>query len=225
MSARRIQIALLMTFALLAAGSQALAQGRGRGGPFGGSTDGMRVNLLAVPQVQDALKLNDEQKTKLTKLTDDYRSQMQEIRQGLGQVSDEERQKKFAEMGEKSKAAVEQAGKVLNKEQSERLGQIVLQAQGAGALHDEKVASELKLTDDQKQRLSSIGEETRNKMRENFQNQGGQEKGQEIMKESNEKSLAVLTAEQREQFAKMQGEKIDLPPGAAFGFGGRRRQQ
>ena len=220
---RRFQLALLMTFTLSAVGSQALAQGRG--GRFGGSTDGMRVNLLAVSQVQDALKLSDEQKTKLTKLTDDYRSQMQEIRGGLGNVSDEERQKKFAEMGEKTKAAAEEVGKVLSKEQSERLGHSVLQAQGAGALHDEKVAAELKLADDQKQKLSAIGEESRNKMRENFQNQGGQEKGQEIMKEANEKSLAVLTAEQREQFAKMQGEKIDLPPVAAFGFGGRRRPQ
>lgn len=218
---RPIKTTLWMCFAVFAVGSQAQAQGRG--GPFGGSTDGMRVNLLAVSEVQAALKLSDEQTTKLAKLTDEYRSQMQELRGGLGNVSDEERQKKFAEMGEKTKAAANEAGKILNKEQSDRLGQIVLQAQGARALHDEKVAAELKLSAEQKQRLNTIGEESRNKIRENFQNQGGQEKMQEIMKESNEQSLAVLTAEQREQFTKMQGEKLDLPPGAAFGFG-RRRQ-
>ncbi len=218
---RPTRIALLMTLATFALGSQALAQGRG--GAFGGSTDGMRVNLLAVSEVRDALKLSDEQKTELTRLTEDYRSQMQDLRGGLGNASEDERQKKFAEMGEKSKTAADEAAKILNKEQSDRLGQIVLQAQGPRALNDEKVAAELKLTDEQKQRLNSIGEESRNKIRESFSSQGGREKMQEIMKESNEKSLAVLTAEQREQFAKMQGEKIDLPPGAAFGFG-RRRQ-
>jgi len=37
-----------------------------------------------------------------------------------------------------------------------------------------------------------------------------------------EKSLAVLTDDQRTQFAKMQGEKLELPFGAGFGFGGGR---
>lgn len=219
-AARSIQVALLMTFSLFTVGSQALAQGRG--GQFRGFADGMRINLLGASQVQDALKLSDEQKTKITKLTDDYHSQMEQLRQGVRELSEEERGKRFAEMGEKTKAAADEAAKILNKEQSERLGQIVLQAQGARALHDEKVAAELKLTDEQKQRLSAVADEGR-KARENLQGQGTPEKWQEIMKESNEKSLAVLTAVQREQFAKMQGEKIDLPPGAAFGFG-RRRQ-
>jgi len=59
-------------------------------------------------------------------------------------------------------------------------------------------------------------------MREAGFGEGSQEKRAELQKEMTEKSLAVLTDDQRAEFAKMQGEKLDLPFGAGFGFGGGR---
>ncbi|HEV3340606.1 MAG TPA: hypothetical protein VG125_09620 [Pirellulales bacterium] len=138
---------------------------------------------------------------------------------GLQGVSQEERQKKMEEIQAKTRTAIDQVNKVLSKEQNERLDQIVLQARGASALTDEKVAADLKITDAQRQKLQDIQQQTMQKFRDS---QGDQEKIGEIRKTSREQSLAVLTEEQRQQFEKMQGAKIELP--ANFGFG-RRPQQ
>ena len=77
------------------------------------------------------------------------------------------------------------------------------------------------MTDEQKQKLSAIADEQQAKSFANIENRGGREKWQEIIKESNEKSMAVLTDEQRDTFTKMQGDKIDLPQDAGFGAGRR----
>lgn len=218
------KIALLTTLALLSIASLAQAQNGARGGTrFGAVADGIRINLLAVPEVQEALKLSDEQKASLTKLIEDHRGKMQTLRGGLGGASSDERQKKFAEVAQTIKTASEECMKLLNNEQTDRLGQIVLQARGAAALHDETTAESLKLTTEQKQKLATIRDEERAKARENIQNRGGREKWQEIAKDSNEKSMAVLTDEQRAEFAKLQGEKIDLPQDIRFGYAGGRR--
>ena len=218
-----ISIAALLVLSSTAAVD---AQGQGRGGRgrgFGFSPDIMKVNLLAVPQVQEDLKLSDEQKSQAQAITEKMASDRQDAFSGLSQDStQEERQKKFAEFQEKSKAHAEAAAKLLTKEQTQRLDQIVIQAQGVGALNDEKIAQTLKLTDDQKQKLQGLSEEIGTKMREVGFGEGSQEKRAELQKELTDKSLAALTEDQRSEFAKLQGEKLDLPFGAAFGFGGGR---
>jgi hypothetical protein len=223
MSLNRLFLGLVAALVVISSSSLLHAQGRGRGGfgQMGGSPEAIRMNLLSVPKVQENLKLSDEQKGKIEAIVEKLRSERQAAFVDRN-ASQEERQKKFAELQEKTKTSGEEAGKILSKEQLERLDQIGLQALGANALADERVASELKLTDEQKEKLMGVRQEMFAKMQE-LGREAPQEKRAELRKETNDKALAVLTDEQRTQFAKMQGEKLDLPPGAAFGFGGGRR--
>jgi hypothetical protein len=204
-----VVVAIVTVFAA----SPLLAQGQGRRGGFG---EGIRLRVLELSQVQDELKLSDDQKVEARKAGES----LQGLFAGLQNLSQEERQQKMQEIQAKTRAAIEQVSKVLSKEQNERLDQIVLQARGAGALSDEKVAADLKITDAQRQKLQEIQQQTMQQFRDA---QGDQGKIAEIRKTSREQSLAALTEEQRQQFEKMQGAKIDLP--ANFGFGGRRPQQ
>jgi hypothetical protein len=204
-----VVVAIVTVFAA----SPLLAQGQGRRGGFG---EGIRLRVLELSQVQDELKLSDDQKVEARKAGES----LQGLFAGLQNLSQEERQQKMQEIQAKTRAAIEQVNKVLSKEQNERLDQIVLQARGAGALSDEKVAADLKITDAQRQKLQEIQQQTMQQFRDA---QGDQGKIAEIRKTSREQSLAALTEEQRQQFEKMQGAKIDLP--ANFGFGGRRPQQ
>lgn len=210
-----IRLGLCVALFALLAGSQpafAQAQGQGRGRGMGGA---MRLRLLSVAEVQTALKLDDEQKSKIGKINADLPTGGD-----FRNLSEEERTKRR----EKYTAAEQEAVKVLTPEQTERLDQISLQVRGASALTDEKVAEKLKITADQKQKLEDIQRETRQKMGEIFQGGGDREanmkKFTELRDESNKRSLAVLSDEQRGQFEKMQGEKITLPDNI-FGFGRR----
>jgi len=87
----------------------------------------------------------------------------------------------------------------------------------------------LKLTDDQKKQLETIRDAAQQESSSLFQQQGLDQdsrrtKAAEIRKSAGEKCLAVLTDEQKKDFEKLQGEKIELPEGAlSGGFGGRRR--
>lgn len=221
---------LAWSFAAVVEAQQGQRRGGGRGG-FGGSPEAMRLGLLAIPKVQEDLKLDADQKSKIQTISEQSRSDAQSAFAGLQDATQEERQKKFAEYQEKSKARGEEVAKLLSKEQLARLDQISLQVRGTNALGDEAVAKTLSLTDEQKQKLADVRRESGEKMREIGRGEGAQEKRAELTKETNEKTLAVLTEAQRDQFAKMQGEKLDLPPGAGFGFGGgagggaRRRPQ
>jgi hypothetical protein len=130
---------------------------------------------------------------------------------------------RIAEFQETTKAHAEAVSKLLSKEQSERLDQIVLQAEGARAFRNGKVRGELKLSFDQMKKLGDVNNEIVAKMQEIGYREGTQEKRAELQKELEAKSLDVLTDDQRRQFAKMLGEKIDLPPFAAqVGFNSRR---
>jgi hypothetical protein len=212
-----LTIIVSAALAVLLTSSTLHAQGQGRRGLGGPMGEGIRLRLLAVPAVQEDLKLTDEQKTKGRQAVEG----LQGLFAGLQNASQEERQQKFQEIQEKTRAAIEEVNKVLTKEQNERLDQIVLQARGAQALNDEKVAAELKLTDDQKQKLSEIQQKAFQQMRE--LQQGDQEKRAQIFKTARDEAMGVLTAEQKEQLEKMKGAKIELPDN--FGFGGGRRPQ
>lgn len=219
----------LAVMAMLALAGTALGQPPGKPGfrgprgfgfgPMGGPGSNWMM-LLRVEKVQKELELVDDQKAKLREIGEKADARRREVfggPQGFQQLSQEERQARFAEMGKKLAALNEETRKaieeVLLPHQLERLKQISLQIRGTQALSDPEVAKELGITKEQQDKFAQIREEAMKKSGELFTaGQRGEmrEKIDALRKETEEKLLAVLTAEQKEKFEKMKGPKFEI---------------
>jgi Spy/CpxP family protein refolding chaperone len=220
----------------LAVAQESPERGQGRRGPggFGGfGGGGGEIALLQLEQVQKELGLDDDQKQVIVKVGRELRQKMQETFGGLRDLSQEERQAKFAElrgkMEESQKELRKKVDEVLNPQQKERLKEISLQARGVAALVDKELAAQLKLSDEQKQNLKQLSEESQKDLRDVFSavrdgsldREAAGDKMKKLQSEANEKALSVLLPQQREQFTQMQGKKIDIDR-SQFGRGGGR---
>ena len=144
--------------------------GPGFGGPgFGpGGMQGSGLILLAMPAVQQELGLSEEQKTDLNNLQRKMQEQMRasfgDFRQ-MEEMSQEDRDKRFAEAGKKAeetiKQADRQAAKILNAKQSERFGQLRLQREGLTAFSRIEIAKRLDLTAEQQAKIKDLRESFR----------------------------------------------------------------
>ena len=211
---RLMQITLAAAVVAMAV-SPALAQqqrqrqGGGRG--FGG---GGVMNLLGQESVQKELKLSDEQVKKIQELG----TKQREAFQGLRDLSQEERRTKMQELTKANDKAI---GEILKPNQLKRARQIALQRQGATAVLNEDVAKSLNITDDQKQKIREIQAKAREESQGAGFDEEGRKKREEVRKQTNEKVMALLTAEQKTKLKEMQGE----PFTGEIRFGGRRNQQ
>jgi Spy/CpxP family protein refolding chaperone len=188
------------------------------------------VFMLNGEAVQKELGLTDEQKKTISQLSDQMRADALEIMSGLQDLSPEEQKEHMPELmkmvGDKGKEMQAKIDQMLDKKQVTRLKELSLQNRGAQALEDDEVIAALKITDDQKKKLTDVREEGAKKMEETMQSlrSGGGDQGeirQKLMamrKELGDKALAVLTSEQRQQFDKMKGPKFEFPPNRGFGF-------
>jgi Spy/CpxP family protein refolding chaperone len=211
-------VALLLALAIVPAAS---AQQRGRGG-FGGF-GGMQASsgaLLRIPEVRQELKLNDDQQKQVEEVLGERRGGQGGFNRGDFQnLSEEERQKRFAEMREQfekaNKETDEKVAKILDESQQKRLGELRLQREGINALRRKDVAEKLGLTDDQQQKIRQIQEE--NRPNANFRNLSDDERREAFtkMREQREKAekdtLAVLTAEQQSKWNDMKRKEFDFP--------------
>ena len=125
---------------------------------------------------------------------------------------------------------------ILKPEQVKRLKEIALQqrmAFGQSPLTDPKIQAELKITDEQKEKLKTVQDEANKERQELFQGggRGGdfaamREKMQKLTKETTKKMVAVLDADQKKAWNKMLGEPFEIkfdfprPPGGG-GTGSR----
>jgi hypothetical protein len=211
--------------ALLA--SPALAQGQRKGGfGRGGGMFGGPGGLVSNKSVQKELKLTDDQAKKATEAVQAVREKHQEEFQGLRDLSPEERGEKMRELtktmnDEQMKALAD----ILNADQIKRLKQISLQARGNQAFADAEVQKDLKLTDDQKDKIKTINEDFGQEMRSLFQSGGDFQENQKKMasmrKEAMDKVVAVLTDDQKKAWKDMTGEPFEVKFEAGQ-FGGRR---
>jgi Spy/CpxP family protein refolding chaperone len=178
--------------------------------------------LLAQESVQKELKLTPDQITKVG----DAAKKQQEARLALPRdLAPEERRKKSEELNKETEKSV---ADILKPDQAKRLKQITLQQAGAAAFAREDVAKELNISAEQKQKLNDIQAAARKERQDLFQGGGGlneesRKKMAEITKNTNEKAMSVLTAEQKTKWNEMTGEpfKGEIrfgPPG-----GGNRR--
>jgi hypothetical protein len=202
--------------------------GRGFGGGFGGGgMFGGELGLLNIEQVQKEIELVDDQKEQVRKLNEEQQTAFRDAFAGFRDLSEEERRKRGEELRGKMEAQQKEVraklDEILLPHQSERLKQISIQVRGSGALADPTVAEELGLTADQKEKLQQVNEEMDTRRREAFQGgnrEGGRERFEAMRKEAEEKTLAVLTAEQKTKFEQMKGEAFELDRSQLFGRGG-----
>lgn len=81
------------------------------------STQTAGVQAFATPRVQEALKLTDDQKTKVREISQELMQSQRELFQGLQNASQEERQEAMKKMTEMRKSALEKALAALTADQ------------------------------------------------------------------------------------------------------------
>jgi len=193
----------------------AAAQGQGRG--FGGG-GGNLATLLANPGVQKELKLDDQQAEKAKTLAEKTREKMQEVRESLQGLDQEERRTKRQEISREMNASTLKAlGEFLKPEQIARLQQISYQVRGAQALSDPDVQKKLNLTDSQKGEIQALVQESQSEARTIFQdNQDDREAAMKKIRELNKQTLskaqAKLNDEQQKTWKELLGAPFEYQP-------------
>ncbi len=223
-----------IAIAVLALASVSFAQGGGGGGQRGQGRFGMMqmgggqrlTQMLRNPQVQEELKLTDDQKAKIDALPRPGRGGNNGGGGGGGQRTPptaEEQAKQFAE----DKATV--LG-ILTPEQAKRLMELRVQWAGGNAATLPDVQDELKLTDDQKAKIKDL----QGKMAEAMRGLGEKMRNQEIqmadfrdaMTKNNEtfktEVAKILTADQNAKLTAMGGKELKQEFRRPGGGGGRR---
>jgi hypothetical protein len=111
------------------------------------------AGLLMTKSVQEELKLNAEQvkdvSAAVLKVRDKYKDNLAK----LHTLEPKEQAELLAKVDNETRKA---AAEILKPEQARRLKQIELQIQGLYALRSEEVAKDLKLTDDQKDKIKGV---------------------------------------------------------------------
>src|SRR5690606_6247018 len=108
------------------------------------------VALAQLDEVQEELKLSDDQKKQVAELNE----KLNQDRRDLFQSGDREQfREKWAKMNADASAEFK---KLLDDAQAERVQEIYIQVNGPAVLADESVAEELKLSDEQRQALRDV---------------------------------------------------------------------
>jgi Spy/CpxP family protein refolding chaperone len=223
---RLVEVSLLLALLALLASSASAQEGARRGRGFGRLFVIPKVSLARVDEVRTELKLNEEQAKKIDALNDelsegnrtvfeDAQGDWTKIREGMTKIAKDINSK---------------LDEVLDDAQQARVQEIYVQVNGTGALQDEAVAAELKLTDEQKKQL----QEARDASRQAFMDAGLRDldeearakKIEELTKDRDDKTLAVLTDDQRAALDKMKGAELKIDPAnlPSFGRGGGQRR-
>ena len=215
-------LALALALALGAAFiAEAQAQQRG-GSRRGLSSRSSLVGLLAREEVQKELKLNEEQTAKVRAVVEKIGTEITGQFAALREIDDREKQQaKMTELSDQADQNVrEQLGDVLARDQFMRLYQIRMQYRAVvDSLSNRYVGGRLEITEVQKTKLAQIGKDVQAKRAEvlsamaNASQEQRREafgKLREIQTAADEEALGVLTAEQKDAFEDMKGEKFEL---------------
>lgn len=200
----------LTAFIAMTVASTAMAQGPGGRGFGGGGVTG----LLAIPEVQQELNMSEVQKEKFRSLRQDSGDRQTQTR--------EERQQRSEEIAKRAEELVKSE---FSEQQQQRLSELRIQREGASALARKDVAEKLGLDQGQIDQIAKIQSESTPTDRSGFQNTSQEERARrmaealERREKTNAALVAVLSAEQKAAFEKMQGAKFTFPQQ------GRRRGQ
>ena len=249
MSYRRLSSRLLVLSVgiLIVSASWAEAQaqdrqgsGRGFGGrPGFGRGFGRGLNestLIRSEQVQKELGITPQQKENIDAATGSVQEGLSELRSSLRDLSGEERDQRMAELRslqqELNLKATKQIEGVLNKEQAERLAQIMLQLRGARALIETDIVEKLKLSEDQGDQIRAVFKAQEEAQREMFQGTSREDRRElfsrmrEMRTKGESQAFAVLTEQQGSEFERLKGAAFEVDRASLFGgrggFGGGR---
>ncbi len=209
---------LTLAFGLLVCGGQAIAQDSATYTGVG--------KLLVKKEVQDELKLSNEQLQKtgqvLRNIGDKYKDSFAE----LAKVPRTERLAKYNQLIDEMNAETFKGLKdILDAKQMERLRQLDRRSQGLRVIHDPEVLKELKLTNEQQTKLAEISEAASKEIGDILRaNAGDRAEGAKKVAAAQKRILAeildMFTEEQKQTWKKLTGElPIDKPgpnPGAAL---------
>jgi hypothetical protein len=169
-----------------------------------------QVALAQLPEVEKELSLTDEQKQLAQDLNDDLNQERMALWQEAAGDFDSIRE----DMALLNNDIADEFAAKLDDAQKKRLAEIFAQANGPTALFDERVAEALKITEEQTGKLNELRSASRGSWQGiDWQNISEEEANAEVDKliaDQNEKYAAVMTDEQKAEFEKMQGEKLEL---------------
>ena len=188
--------------------------GRGFGGP--GGFQATPRTLLAIAEVCKELGISDDQKKQIDHLLAEVQRQMQASFgrmnfEDLQKLSPEERQKRFEEARKTSEEAGRKADEkleaILNAKQRARLSQLRIQREGLAAFNRPEIVRQLGLTDDQRDKLRRIQE----------QSFGPFAGGPQTQVKALADARAVLTDAQKAQWDELKGKEFKFPQQPGFG--------
>lgn len=198
-------VALAVFAEVLVASEDAAAQGRRRffSVPL--------ADLASLEQVQNDLKLSDQQKTKTNEIAGKFQSDRRALAEQGG--PGEQMLDKMAELDRQSSAKVLE---LLDKSQRQRLLGISIQVNGVKALYEPAITQELHFSEEQGKKLEEARMDVRNSFRNAFIQFGSMSESQRRARinqlaEQGDKMLSdVMTKSQQEQFDQLKGAAIDV---------------
>jgi hypothetical protein len=196
--------------AMPAIAQQAKHKGHGSRMPMGGG-----AGLIANQDVQKELKLTKEQTSKAEAVA---RTVREKYHGEFAKFEDLDAQSRLEKTAEIVRNMTSETNKgladVLKPEQMTRYRQIQLQQLGLMAFTEPDIQSKLKLSDEQVGRIRKISAESQSQRREFAQGGGNrgemQKKAETRGKDSMDKILAVLSADQKQAWKEMTGEPFDV---------------
>ncbi len=177
------------------------------------------ASLLRQDKVKTELKLTDDEKEKIAKITDKYKDDLAAAR------SSQDRDK-TRELTKSMNADMEKAlPTILNADQTKRLDQLVVQASGFDAFSKDSVKSALKLTDKQEKEIADQKEQVQKDAADLMKDVGtdrqkrreAMQKVQTLRTDAMDKIVNGFTADQKKAWEGLTGAKF------TFDFGRGRR--
>ena len=196
----------------------ALAQFRGGGPGGGGGGFGGPASVLQDENVKRELGLVEEQIQKIQAINERSQAEVREMFSGLRDLSEDARRARFDELREKMTARNEDVQRAINEvllpQQVERLKQITVQNQlrrsgTAEAITEGALATELGLTDADKERIRKAAESAEAKKKK---------KTEQLREEARQEIIAALSPAQQAKFKQLMGTPIQFSP-PQFGRG------
>lgn len=184
------------------------------GAPFGmGGAPGMPwspVALVGLREVQDELSVTDIQRTQLQEmqrqLDEKSRANEAKMREAF-EAPEEQRMDLFQSVNQKTQEATQYANSkievILDIKQRDRLKQLQLQREGVGVFARREIIDELKLTDEQQERMQSI--------RSVAQPGGPFGQNDDQRRQLMDEIVAVLDDSQKGKWASMSGKEFRFP--------------